>query len=75
MSNYDAAQDSESSKPAIALAQPFRTAHTRQDSDLSITITIAQTSVLLLLSTFIAVISTAAVTTNFTHPCFGVSLS
>ena len=75
MGNYDAAQDSESSEPAIGLEQPLRCAHTRQGSDSSIAVTIAQASVLLRLSAFIAITSTAAVITNFTLAFFGVSES
>lgn len=75
ISNYDAAQESGSSEPALALEQPLRRSHTRQDSELSITVTIAPTSVLLLLSAFIAITSTAAVTTNFKLTFFGVSVS
>lgn len=75
ISNDDAAQDSESSEPAIALEQPLRCAHTRQDSDLSIMVTIAQTSVLLLLFAFTAITSTTTVTTNSTLVFFGVNVS
>ena len=75
ISNYDAAQDSEGSEPAVALETPLKFAHTRQDSDLCETVMIAQTSVLLLLSAFKAITSTAAVITNFTPALFGVTAS